>query len=150
MATRLVLVRHGETEWSRHGRHTGRTDLALTAAGEDESRRVGITLKEWTFSVALSSPLQRARDTARLAGYEVEVVDDLMEWDYGAVEGRTNDAITAEHPGWSKWFDPVPGGEQVADVAVRADRFIERTVGDRKSTRLNSSHTDISRMPSSA
>jgi broad specificity phosphatase PhoE len=128
MASRLVLVRHGETDWSRDGRHTGRTDLALTAAGEEEARRVGVTLRGMTFSTVLSSPLRRARDTAHLAGYEFELDDDLMEWDYGAVEGRTNDAVTAENPGWSKWSDLVPDGEQVGDVAARADRFIERTV----------------------
>jgi broad specificity phosphatase PhoE len=128
MASRLVLVRHGETDWSRDGRHTGRTDLALTEAGEEEARRVGVTLRGTTFSTVLSSPLRRARDTARLAGYEFDLDDDLMEWDYGAVEGRTNDAVTAENPGWSKWSDLVPSGEQVGDVAARADRFVERTV----------------------
>jgi broad specificity phosphatase PhoE len=130
MAARLVLVRHGETEWSRAGRHTGRTDLALTPAGEKEARQVGVTLEGWTFAAAYASPLRRASDTARLAGYDVELDDDLMEWDYGEIEGRTNEEITAERPGWSKWHDDVPGGEQVDGVAVRADRFIERVADD--------------------
>jgi broad specificity phosphatase PhoE len=130
MAARLVLVRHGETEWSRAGRHTGRTDLTLTAAGEQEARQVGVTLEGWTFAAAYASPLRRASDTARLAGYDVELDDDLMEWDYGEIEGRTNEEITAERPGWSKWHDDVPGGEQVDGVAVRADRFIERVADD--------------------
>lgn len=130
MAARLVLVRHGETEWSRAGRHTGRTDLALTPAGEQEARQVGVTLEGWTFAAAYASPLRRASDTARLAGYDVELDDDLMEWDYGEIEGRTNEEITAERPGWSKWHDDVPGGEQVDEVAVRADRFIERVADD--------------------
>jgi broad specificity phosphatase PhoE len=130
MAARLVLVRHGETEWSRAGRHTGRTDLALTPEGEQEARQVGVTLEGWTFAAAYASPLRRASDTARLAGYDVELDDDLMEWDYGEIEGRTNEEITAERPGWSKWHDDVPGGEQVDEVAVRADRFIERVADD--------------------
>jgi broad specificity phosphatase PhoE len=127
MSSRLVLVRHGETEWSRVGRHTGRTDLPLTPAGEGEAREIGDTLRGWAFASVFSSPLRRARDTARLAGFEGTLDDDLMEWDYGAVEGLTNGAVTAEQPGWSKWFDTVPDGEQVADVAARADRFIRRT-----------------------
>ena len=130
MAARLVLVRHGETEWSRSGRHTGRTDLALTPGGEQEARQVGVTLEGWTFAAAYASPLRRASDTARLAGYDVELDDDLMEWDYGEIEGRTNEEITAERPGWSKWHDDVPDGEQVDGVAVRADRFIERVADD--------------------
>jgi len=128
MSPRLVLVRHGETEWSRVGRHTGRTDVPLTPAGEDEARAIGITLHDWIFAAVFASPLRRARHTARLAGFAPTLDDDLVEWDYGAVEGRTNDAVTAQRPGWSKWFDTVPDGEQVADVAARADRFIDRTV----------------------
>ena len=123
---RLVLVRHGETEWSLSGRHTGRTDLPLTAKGEDEARLVPATLTSWEFAHVFSSPLLRARETARLAGFDPVFDDDLMEWDYGEVEGRRNDEITAEQPGWSKWDGLVPGGESVEDVGVRADRFIDR------------------------
>lgn len=124
MATRLVLVRHGETEWSRVGRHTGRTDLALTPAGEDEAGRIGPTLEGWEFSAVFASPLQRASETARLAGFVPELDRDLVEWDYGDIEGRTNEAVLDDMPGWSKWHSPVPAGESVEDVGVRADRFL--------------------------
>jgi broad specificity phosphatase PhoE len=127
MASRLFLIRHGETEWSRLGRHTGRTDLALTEAGEDEARRVASSLAEWKFSAVFASPLRRASATAGLAGFEPTLDDDLMEWDYGEVEGRTNAMIVDENPGWSKWHDSVPGGESAGDVGARADRFIRRT-----------------------
>ena len=126
MTNRLVVVRHGETSWSRVGRHTGRTDLALTAKGEDEARSVGVVVADLSFAHVFASPLLRAFDTARLAGFEPEIDDDLMEWDYGEIEGRTNDEIIVEREGWSKWRDTVRGGEQVADVAARADRFIDR------------------------
>ncbi|MEM8705093.1 MAG: histidine phosphatase family protein [Actinomycetota bacterium] len=126
MPEQIVLVRHGQTEWSRVGRHTGRTDIGLTDQGENEARLVTGTLAEWNFDAAFSSPLLRARDTARLAGFSPTLDDDLVEWDYGAIEGRTNDEITAERPGWSKWIDGPPGGERADDVGVRADRFLER------------------------
>ena len=125
MATRLVLVRHGETEWSRAGRHTGRTDLPLTAAGEDEARRIGPTLADWDFTAVYASPLRRATDTARLAGFAATLDFDLVEWDYGDIEGRTNAAVLDEMPGWSKWYSPVPGGESIEHVGDRADRFLE-------------------------
>lgn len=126
MPEQIVLVRHGQTEWSRNGRHTGRTDIPLTEQGETEARLVTGTLADWDFEAAFSSPLIRARETARLAGFDPTIDDDLLEWDYGDVEGRTNDEITAERPGWSKWRDGVPGGEWVGEVGVRADRFFER------------------------
>jgi broad specificity phosphatase PhoE len=126
MASRLVLIRHGETEWSRTGRHTGRTDIGLTEQGETEARLVVPTLSAWTFSAVFSSPLARALETARIAGYEPAIDATLMEWDYGEIEGRRNDEVSAEIPGWSKWTDDVPGGEQVDDVGARSDAFLER------------------------
>ncbi|MEM9203573.1 MAG: histidine phosphatase family protein [Actinomycetota bacterium] len=126
MPEQIVLVRHGQTEWSRNGRHTGRTDIALTEHGEVEARLVTGALAEWSFEAAFASPLLRARETARLAGFEPALDDDLMEWDYGDIEGRTNDEITADRPGWSKWIDGPPGGEDAAAVGARADRFFQR------------------------
>jgi len=124
MVTRLVLVRHGETEWSVNGRHTGRTDIPLTPNGENEARAAAETLAEWDFERVFSSPLQRATRTANLAGFEPELDDRLVEWDYGDAEGRTNAEIVAEKPGWSKWTDGVGNGESAADVGERADSFV--------------------------
>jgi broad specificity phosphatase PhoE len=123
----VVLVRHGETEWSRDGRHTGRTDVPLTAVGREEASLLGARLAAWRFVRVLTSPLQRAQDTCRLAGYgEVaELREDLMEWDYGTYEGRTTADIRAERPRWSLWTDGVPRGETAEDVGRRADRVIE-------------------------
>ncbi|MGY9073050.1 MAG: histidine phosphatase family protein [Acidimicrobiales bacterium] len=129
MATRLVLIRHGETEWSRSERHTGRTDLPLTEAGSAEARLVTGALAKWDFAGCYSSPLVRAHETARLAGFSPELDDDLMEWDYGDAEGKSNDEIVATSQGWSKWHGTVPGGEKVGEVGARADRFIERVAG---------------------
>lgn len=128
-STRLVLVRHGETDWSRVGRHTGRTDLSLSAAGEAEAALVSGALSEWEFESVFASPLQRAVRTAEFAGFAPELDDNLMEWDYGEVEGLTNEAYVRTHPGWSKWIDGPPGGEQAFDVGARADRFLTR-IGD--------------------
>jgi probable phosphoglycerate mutase len=124
--TRLVLVRHGETEWSRSGRHTGRTDIPLTDLGRAQAERLGRELRGRTFSRVLSSPLRRAVETCRLAGFgdRVELVDDLREWDYGAYEGRTRVEIAAEIPGWTVWTHPIVDGESLADVGRRADRVI--------------------------
>jgi broad specificity phosphatase PhoE len=126
--TRLVLVRHGETEWSRSGRHTGRTDIPLTHRGREQAARLGEVLGGRTFSRVVSSPLSRALETCRLAGFgEVaETVDDLREWDYGIYEGRTRADIAAEVPGWTIWTHPIVGGESLAQVGQRADRVIAR------------------------
>jgi broad specificity phosphatase PhoE len=141
MASRIVLVRHGETEWSRTGRHTGRTDLPLTAAGAADAAAVAETLAGWDFETVYSSPLIRATRTAHLAGFgDHELDDDLMEWDYGDAEGQSNDEIVATSQGWSKWHGTVPGGEQVGEVGARADRFIERIAGR---TVESSNHGDI-------
>jgi broad specificity phosphatase PhoE len=126
--TRLVLVRHGETEWSRTGRHTGRTDVPLTDRGRAEARAVGKALAGRTFSRVVASPLGRAVETARLAGFgdRVELDSDLREWDYGAYEGRTSDEIRREVPDWAVWTHPVVGGETLEQVAARADAVIAR------------------------
>ena len=129
MVDRIVVVRHGETEWSRAGRHTGRTDIALTPTGEQEASLARLSLRGWTFRRVWASPLQRATATATLAGYEPQLDPILMEWDYGDVEGLTNDEITAARPGWSKWGDDVPGGERVDSVGERADRFLAQATG---------------------
>jgi probable phosphoglycerate mutase len=122
-----VLVRHGETEWSRTGRHTGRTDIPLTEKGRRGALMVAARLRGCGFAKVLTSPLRRALETCRLAGFgDVEQVrGDLVEWDYGAYEGRTTAEIRAERPGWSLWTDGVPRGETAEDVGRRADRVIE-------------------------
>jgi probable phosphoglycerate mutase len=126
--TRLVLVRHGETEWSKTGRHTSRTDVPLTAAGRRQAEQLGTVLRPRSFVRIVSSPRTRALDTCRLAGFGDRVVvdDDLREWDYGAYEGRTSAEIRKDRPGWAVWSGDVPGGEAIAAVAARADLVIER------------------------
>lgn len=123
----IWIIRHGETEWSRAGRHTGRTDLPLTAEGERAAAALGRRLSGRRFALVLSSPLIRARETCRLAGYggAARLTDDLREWDYGEYEGRTTAEIRRESPGWSLWTGGVPGGETLDQVAGRARRVIE-------------------------
>jgi broad specificity phosphatase PhoE len=122
----IVLARHGETEWSRDGRHTGRTDIPLTENGRRQARLLGEALAEWSFGRVLSSPLERALDTCRLAGLadSAETSDDLLEWDYGEYEGITTPEIRERRPDWYLWRDGCPGGEQPEDVGRRADRVI--------------------------
>ena len=124
--SQIVLVRHGETEWSVSGRHTGNTDIPLTDAGRRQAEVLGARLGTWTFARVLSSPLRRALDTCRLAGLDdrVEITDDLREWDYGDYEGRRTVDIRKERPGWTLWTGGVPGGEAVEDVGRRADRVL--------------------------
>ena len=126
--TRLWLVRHGETEWSKSGQHTGRTDIPLTAMGERQARALGQFLAGRSFALVLTSPLGRARETCRLAGFAAaaQVTDDLLEWNYGIYEGRTTAAVRAEQPGWSIWTTSVPEGETVEQVGERARRVIAR------------------------
>jgi broad specificity phosphatase PhoE len=127
MATSEVwLVRHGETEWSAAGRHTGSTDLPLTGHGQDAARAVAPALHENKFAAVLTSPLRRARETCALAGLSgcAQVVDDLREWDYGDYEGLTTAQIRESRPGWTVWGDGCPGGESATDVGARADRVI--------------------------
>jgi probable phosphoglycerate mutase len=130
---RIWLIRHGETEWSRAGRHTGSTDVPLTEQGEREADAVRRELADVTPGLVLCSPMTRARDTALRAGLVPDdVIDDLREWDYGAWEGRTTAEIRAElgAPAWLVWDHPVPPGqtpgEQLDEVAVRVDRVIAR------------------------
>ena len=126
MATEFVLVRHGETEWSRDGKHTGNTDVPLTERGREQARALGATLAGRSFARVLTSPLARAAESARLAGYEVaEERDKLREWDYGAYEGRRTVDIREERPGWTLWTDGVPEGETAADVAARVDAVLD-------------------------
>jgi len=123
----IVLVRHGETGWSASGRHTGRTDVPLTAQGERQAKAVIPLLQGREFSAVLCSPLERAVQTAEIAGLpNVELDADLQEWDYGAYEGLTTAEIRARRPGWFLWRDGVPGGESVDDVGARANRVIAR------------------------
>jgi len=125
----LWLVRHGETEWSLSGAHTGRTDIPLTAAGRQKAAAVGRYLTGRRFAGVLVSPLQRARETCGLAGYENAQIDaDLKEWDYGDYEGRTTAQIQEERPGWTLWSDGVPNGETAAQVAARAESVIARAM----------------------
>ncbi len=124
----LWLVRHGETEWATLGRHTGRTDIPLTDAGREQARALGTRLDGRSFALVLTSPLSRAAETAALAGFGDQAIpdDDLMEWDYGALEGRTTPDIQSEFADWSIWAGPWPDGETVAQVGARADRVLAR------------------------
>lgn len=126
MASSIVVVRHGATEWSNAGRHTGRTDLPLLADGREGARRLAPALAGRTFDLVLVSPLKRAVETARLAGLEAQVDEDLTEWDYGEVEGVTTAEYREQHPGWLVWDDGCPGGETVDHVGQRADRVLAR------------------------
>ena len=130
MRAELWLVRHGETEWSASGRHTSRTDLALTRAGRAAAQRLAPDLAAQRFALVLTSPLLRARETAALAGFPDAVVDDdLHEWDYGELEGLTSDEIRgrgADFAEWTIWTGSVPGGETGERVAARATRVLDR------------------------
>jgi broad specificity phosphatase PhoE len=122
----VVLVRHGETEWTRNGKHTGHTDIPLTEAGQREAEAVRRALRGRSFALVLTSPLQRAAETCRLAGFGDGAVrrDELKEWDYGAYEGRKTADIRKQRPGWTLWRDGVPDGEMPAEVGERVDRVI--------------------------
>ncbi len=127
----VILVRHGETEWSRTRRHTGRTDVPLTAEGRAEARRLAERLGRRGYDQVLTSPLARAVETCRLAGLAgaAEKRPALMEWDYGDYEGRTTADIEAERPGWLLWRDGCPGGESPADVGARIDPLVAELAG---------------------
>jgi len=121
----LWLARHGETEWTIARRHTGRSDIGLTDRGAELARtELGPKLAAQHFDLVLSSPLRRALETARLAGFDPETDDRLAELDYGEYEGRTKKEVREERPGWDLWRDGCPGGETVEDVAVRMDAFL--------------------------
>jgi len=125
---KLFLVRHGDTAWTDSHRHTGRTDLALNEAGEENARLLGEKLRRFSFARVFTSPLQRASKTCELAGFGavMRVDSDLIEWDYGRFEGTLTREIIKDRPGWELFRDGCPGGESPGDVAVRADRFIAR------------------------
>jgi broad specificity phosphatase PhoE len=129
-AGEIWLVRHGETEWTGTGQHTSRTDVPLTDAGREQARLLGARLGARGFALVLSSPLSRAVDTCRLAGYgdAVEITDDLREWEYGEYEGRTTIDIRKERPGWTVWMGS-PGGESLDSAGARARRVLERAAG---------------------
>ena len=124
----IWIVRHGETDWSRRGQHTGRTDVPLTAAGQREAMALRGRFGGKRFALVLSSPLSRAWETCRLAGYGdvARAEDDLREWNYGAYEGKTTAEIQRESPGWTIWDGEVPGGETAAEVGRRADRVLRQ------------------------
>jgi broad specificity phosphatase PhoE len=128
MPLRLYLVRHGETEWSLSGQYTGRTDIPLTAHGEDEARELGLRIRDIPFARVLSSPLKRAQQTCALAGLipAAEIEPDLAEWDNGDDEGRTPTDILASRPDWNLFRDGSPRGETPGQISDRADRLIAR------------------------
>jgi broad specificity phosphatase PhoE len=123
----VILCRHGETAWTISRQHTGSTDIPLTELGKVQAALLGRRLSTRSFDTVLSSPLSRAAETCRLAGLgrEMQTRGDLVEWDYGAYEGRTTADIRAEKPGWNLWHDGAPEGETAADVGRRVDRVIE-------------------------
>ena len=122
----LLLARHGETEWSLNGRHTGTTDLPLTENGRRRARNLAPRLAGRKFALVLTSPMQRAIETCKLAGLgdQAQIRDDLHEWDYGDYEGMTTAQIHERDPDWTLWRDGGPNGEQAPDVGARADRLI--------------------------
>jgi broad specificity phosphatase PhoE len=125
MADEVWLLRHAETEWSRSGKHTGRTDVPLTDAGREVARAMGARVEDRSFAAVLCSPLSRARETADLAGLRCTGVrEDVLEWDYGDYEGLTTPEIRETRPGWYLWRDDCPNGEAPADVAARCDRVV--------------------------
>ncbi len=125
----VYLARHGETEWSKSGQHTGRTDIALTAKGEADAKKIGARLAGIQFSHVFSSPLQRAHRTAELAGYAPAVEPGLLEWNYGDYEGLKTAEIRKNRPGWDLFQDGCPGGESVNEVCERVDQLVERLKG---------------------
>ena len=127
---KLWLIRHGETEWSLSGAHTSRTDIPLTERGKQRAAKIRDYLAQRKFSLVLSSPLQRARETCRIAGYAdvAQIEENLREWDYGIFEGRTTADIRKDQPDWSIWDSPVPEGEPVEHVAARAQKVIDRAL----------------------
>ena len=131
----VYVLRHGETRWSVTGQHTGRTDVALTAEGEQQARRAGLILSRLRGTdvppaLVLASPRQRAQRTAELAGLTVdEVTEELAEWDYGDYEGLTTPQIREKVPQWTVWSHPIPGGESAEQVGKRASHLLDRVTG---------------------
>jgi broad specificity phosphatase PhoE len=130
MPSQLWLIRHGETEWTLSGAHTGSTDIPLTDAGRRQALKLKQSLAGRRFALVLASPLSRAQETCNLAGFGggAQIEPNLVEWRYGKYEGRTTAQIQAEAPGWSIWRSGVPGGEQIAEVAARANCVIRRVL----------------------
>ncbi len=124
----IFLARHGETTWSLAHKHTGRTDIPLTPRGEANARQLGVRLQGQSFAQVICSPLLRAKRTCELAGFGVAAAldPDLLEWNYGAYEGRTTTEIRQERPDWELFRDGCPDGESAADIAARADRVVAR------------------------
>jgi broad specificity phosphatase PhoE len=143
----VYLVRHGETAWTISGQHTGRTDIPLTERGEDDAKELSARLRGLSFAKVFTSPLQRARRTGELAGFgeSAQADPDLMEWDYGAYEGRRTIDIRVEHPGWRLFEDGCPSGETLVEVSRRADRVIAR-IRALESDVLVFAHRDILRI----
>ena len=123
---RLVLIRHGETEWSRERRHTGRSDVPLTAHGRSQARDIAGAVESFQFGHVFASPRSRAWETAQLVGLDPVEEPDLVEWDYGRYEGITTATIRETEPGWSVWTHPVHGGESIDAVGARVDALLER------------------------
>jgi broad specificity phosphatase PhoE len=143
----IWLCRHGETEWSRDGRHTSRTDLPLTPRGLDEARRLAPALDGVRFDLVMTSPRRRAADTAANAGFaDARAEPDAMEWDYGDYEGLTTATIRERVPGWTVWTHDVPGGETAAQVAARADRMIDGVCAAAATRALLFSHAHFLRV----
>jgi broad specificity phosphatase PhoE len=129
---KIFLIRHGETEWSRSGQHTGRTDIPLTEEGRERARVIGQYVKGRAFARVLTSPLLRAKETCSLAGLDsqAEAEPNLVEWDYGIYEGRTTLDIRKTDPCWSVWLSPIEGGEALEQVAARAKKVIDRAAAE--------------------
>jgi broad specificity phosphatase PhoE len=144
----LWLARHGETEWTLSRQHTSVTDIPLTQNGEKQARKLGERLRHVDFDVVLSSPAIRARHTAELAGFgdRVDVDEDFVEWHYGEYEGVTTAEIRKTRPDWDLWRDGCPGGETLQEVAVRADRVIERIRSQGERAALVFGHGHMSRV----
>jgi broad specificity phosphatase PhoE len=142
------LARHGETEWSRDLRHTGRTDIPLTSKGEEEARTLAEPLSVVAFDRVLCSPLGRARETCRLAGLgdRAELDERLLEWDYGDYEGITSEEIHEADPDWSLWRDGCPGGESPAEIGARADGVIADVLGGEATTIAVFAHGHVLRV----
>lgn len=128
MTLRLFVMRHGETQWSLSGQHTGRVDIPLTARGQEEARGIGERIRGIEFSSVFVSPLERARHTCELAGCgeQAQVEADLIEWANGDYEGRTRAEVCAQRPGWNLFRDGCPNGEMPEQISARADRLINR------------------------
>ena len=133
----LLVIRHGQTEWSKSGQHTGRTDIPLTDVGRDEARAAARTLDGWNITTAYTSPLIRARETAELVAPAcgLTVDENLVEWDYGVYEGESTPETRERIPDWSVWTHEIVDGESVEEVGARADAFIERFGDDAERAR---------------